>query len=79
MPVDCEPEDALLPDQEPDAIHEVMTPDADHESVAEPLCATLHGPCPLLHCMSTVGADGGFTVTTTESSSVPPGPVQVTV
>jgi hypothetical protein len=77
--VDCEPENDLLPDHAPDAVHDVMVPLDVHESVAEPLCATVHGPCELLHCISTVGAGGGLTVTVTESDMEPPGPVQVMV
>ena len=70
---------ALLPDQLPLAVQEVTLPVVDHERVAEPLCVILHGPCVLLHCISTVGAGGGLTVTVTESEPVPPGPLQVTV
>lgn len=78
-PVDCELGVVFVPDQEPEAVQEVTMPMVDHESVAEPLCAMAQGPFVPLHCMSTVGAGGGVTVTVTESFPLPPGPEHDTV
>ncbi len=74
-----EPDEDFVPDQAPDAVHDVMTPDDVHESDAVLLCATETGPSDEFAFISTVGAGGGFTVTTTASLALPPGPVQLTV
>lgn len=72
------PETALLPDQPPDAAHDVALV-ALHDSAEEPLNATEAG----LALNVNVGAAGGgvgelATVTVTVALSLPPAPTQVT-
>lgn len=70
-PVDCEPLAALLPDQAPDAVHEVALV-ADQVRVELPPLATVLG----LAAKVTVGV-GEVTVTVADCDAFPPLPVQV--
>ena len=72
-PVDCEPLKALLPDQPPEATHEVALED-DQVSVALAPLATVVG----FALSATVGA-GVVTVTVADCAALPPAPVQVSV
>jgi hypothetical protein len=75
-PVDWTPLTALLPDQPPEAAHEVALTD-DHVSVALPPFETALGPTLRL----TVGA-GALTETVTDCAALPapgPAPLQVSV
>ncbi len=72
-PVDCEPLTALLPDQAPEAVHEVALV-LDHVSVELAPLATVLG----LALRLTVGA-GGVTDTVADCNALPPAPVQVSV
>jgi len=69
--VDCEPLAALLPDQAPDAVHEVALV-ADQVRVELPPLATVLG----LAAKVTVGV-GEVTVTVADCDAFPPLPVQV--
>jgi len=71
--VDCEPLKPLLPDQSPEAVHEVALV-ADHVNVALPPLATVLGPAVKV----TVGA-GCVTDTVADCDALPPVPVQVSV
>jgi hypothetical protein len=72
-PVDCEPLIALLPDQAPDAEHDVAFT-ADQVRVALlPLITELG-----LELRLTVGA-GDFTDTVADCAALPPAPLQVKV
>ena len=70
-PVDCEPLAALLPDQAPDAVHEVALV-ADQVRVELPPLATVLG----LAAKVTVGV-GEVTETVADCDAFPPLPVQV--
>ena len=72
-PVDCDPLVALLPDQPPEAVHEVASTD-DHVRVALPPLATALGPTLKL----TVGV-GALVETVTDCAALPPAPIQVSV
>jgi hypothetical protein len=72
-PVDCEPLKPLLPDQSPEAVHEVALV-ADHVNVELPPLATVLG----LAVKLTVGA-GCVTDTVADCDALPPVPVQVRV
>ena len=69
--MDCEPLAALLPDQAPDAVHEVALV-ADQVRVELPPLATVLG----LAAKVTVGV-GEVTVTVADCDAFPPLPVQV--
>jgi len=71
--VDCEPLVASLPDQAPDATHEVALVEV-HDSVEAPPLVTVLG----LALKLTVGA-GEVTVTVADCAALPPAPVQVRV
>jgi hypothetical protein len=71
--VDCEPLKALLPDQPPEATHEVALED-DQVSVALAPLAIALGPTLTL----TVGS-GALTETVADWDALPPAPVQVNV
>ncbi len=70
-PVDCEPLIALLPDQAPEALQEVVLVDDQVNVDAAPLLTVL-GVAEKL----TVGA-GAVTVTAADCVALPPVPVQV--
>jgi hypothetical protein len=70
-PVDCEPLTDLLPDQAPEAEHDVALTE-DHVSVALPPLAIALGPT----LSVTVGA-GDFTETVADWAALPPGPIQL--
>ena len=70
-PVDCEPLIALLPDQAPEAVHEVALV-ADQVNVELPPLATVLG----LAAKVTVGA-GEVTETVADCVALPPVPVQL--
>ncbi len=72
-PVDCVPLTALLPDQPPDAAHEVAFMDCQVR-VALPPLETALGPTLRL----TVGI-GALTDTVADCAAVPPAPLQVSV
>ncbi len=72
-PVDCVPVTALVPDQAPEATHEVAFVD-DHVSIALLPLVTALGPA----LSPTVGA-GGLTETVADCAALPPVPVQVSV
>ena len=75
VPVDCEPEVALAPDQAPVAVQLVALVD-DHVSVELAPVATVLG----LALIVTVGAGGVLlTVTVVLAESLPPAPVQTRV
>jgi hypothetical protein len=72
-PLDCEPDVALFPDHDPEAVHELALVDAQ-VNVDEPPLITVVG----FALSATVGAGGAAsTVTVTECVTVPPGPVHV--
>jgi hypothetical protein len=71
--VDCEPVKGLLPDQAPEAAHEVALLE-DQVSVAVP--PLLMAPGPTLRL--TVGA-AAFTETVADCTALPPAPVQLSV
>jgi hypothetical protein len=71
--VACEPLSALVPDQPPDAAHEVAWVE-DQVRVEVPPLAKVLG----FAVSVTVGA-GALTDTVTDWAAVPPGPVQVNV
>jgi hypothetical protein len=70
-PVDCEPLIALLPDQAPEAVQEVVLVDDQVNADAAPLLTVLGAAEKL-----TVGA-GAVTVTVADCVALPPVPVQV--
>jgi hypothetical protein len=72
-PVDCAPLIDLLPDQPPEAAHEVASAD-DQLRVALPPLDTALGPALRL----TVGV-GALTETVTDCPALPPAPMQVSV
>jgi hypothetical protein len=69
--VDCDPLTAMLPDQAPEAVHEVALA-ADQVNVELPPLATVLG----LAANVTVGA-GEVTETVADCVALPPPPVQV--
>lgn len=72
VPVDSEPDVALLPDHPPEAVHKVALVEL-HVNVAEPPLGTVVG----LAANVSVGAGGAAsTVTVTDRVAAPPGPVQ---
>ncbi len=72
-PVDCEPLNPLVPDQAPEAAHEVALVD-DQVNVDEAPLATVLG----LALMLTTGTVGfALTVTVTDCAALPPGPLQL--
>jgi hypothetical protein len=71
--VDCEPVKGLLPDQPPEAAHEVALLEDQVSAAVPPLLMAL-GPTLRL----TVGA-AAFTETVTDCTALPPAPVQVSV
>ena len=71
-PVDDEPLMALVPDQAPEAVHEVALLD-DHVSVEDAPLAIVLG----LALKLTVAVGVAETVTVTDCTAVPPTPVQV--
>jgi len=75
-PVDCEPLVAFVPDQPPDATHELASVE-DQLSVEAPPLVTLVG----LAVSITVGAagDDAVTVTIAEAVALPPPPLQLRV
>ena len=73
-PVDCEPLVALLPDQAPDAVHEVALVE-DQLSVEEAPLAIVLG----LALICTVAVGCAVTVTVADCEAVPPVPVQARV
>ena len=73
-PLDCEPLIALLPDQPPEAVHEVALFD-DHDRVdALPLATVLGFTLKL-----TVTDGFALTVTVADCAALPPAPVQLKV
>ncbi len=72
-PVDCDPLVARVPDQAPEAAHEVALVE-DHSSVAPPPLVTVLG----LALKLTVGG-GEVTVTVADCAALPPAPVQLRV
>ena len=72
-PVDCEPLRGWLPDQAPEATHEVALVDDQVRFEALPLVTVLG-----LALRLTVGADV-VTVTVVDCAALPPVPVQVSV
>jgi len=72
--VDCEPLVALLPDQAPDAVHEVALVE-DQLSVEEAPLAIVLG----LALICTVAVGCAVTVTVADCEAVPPVPVQARV
>lgn len=74
LPVDCDPLTALLPDQAPDAEHDVALVDDQVRVAALPL-ATVLG----LAVRLTVTAGVGVTVTVADWEALPPGPEQFRV
>ncbi len=75
VPVDCEPDVVLSPDQAPEAVHESAFVEL-HVKVAVPPLGTAVGLAP----SSTVGAGGGGvpdTTTVTDCVAVPPEPEHV--
>ena len=72
-PVDCEPLRGWLPDQAPEATHEVALVDDQVRFEALPLVMVLG-----LALRLTVGA-GVVTVTVVDCAALPPAPVQVSV
>ena len=73
-PVDCEPLVALLPDQAPDAVHEVALVE-DQLSVEEAPLAIVLG----LALICTVAVGCAVTVIVADCEAVPPVPVQARV
>ena len=73
-PVDCEPLVAFVPDQPPDATHELASVE-DQLRVEDSPASTLAG----LTVRVTVGGGVGTTVTVAEALALPPEPVQVRV
>jgi len=71
-PVDCEPLMGLLPDQAPEAVHEVALVD-DQLKVELPPLATVLG----LALRTTVAVGVGLTVTVVDCAAVPPVLLQV--
>ena len=69
-PVDCEPVNGLLPDQAPEAAHEVALVE-DQVNVAVPPLVTALGPA----LRMTVGV-AAFTETVADCAALPPAPVQ---
>lgn len=72
--MDCEPLTALLPDQAPEAMHEVALVDDQAKFELAPL-ATVLGLAPRL----TVAVGFGLTVTVADCAAIPPAPLQVNV
>ena len=72
-PVDCEPFRGWLPDQAPEATHEVALVEDQVRFEALPLVMVLG-----LALKLTVGA-GVVTVTVVDCAALPPAPVQVSV
>ena len=72
-PVDCEPLEALVPDQPPEALHVVALAE-DQVKVALPPLATALGPTLRL----TVGV-GDLTETVADCEALPPGPLHTKV
>ncbi len=72
-PVDCDPLVAWLPDQAPEATHEVALVDDQVRMAALPLVTVLG-----LALRMTVGG-GEVTVTVADCAALPPVPVQVNV
>ena len=72
-PVDCEPLRGWLPDQAPEATHEVALVEDQLRFEALPLVTVLG-----LALRLTVGA-GVVTVTVVDCAALPPAPVQVSV
>ena len=70
-PVDCEPLRLFVPDQAPEAVHEVVLDDVQAIEVLAPLAIELG-----LALKLTVGA-AGFTDTVADCEELPPGPSQV--
>jgi hypothetical protein len=71
--VTCEPDKALLPDQPPEALHEVALAD-DQLSIAVPPCETWLGVAAIV----IVGGGGNaLTVTVVVLLVVPPAPLQL--
>jgi hypothetical protein len=73
-PLDCEPLIALLPDQPPEAAHDVALVD-DHVSVDAPPLATVLG----LALKPTVAVGCALTDTVADCTALPPAPVQIRV
>ena len=71
-PVDSLPEVALVPDQAPEAVHELALVE-DQVSVENAPFATDDG----FAASDTVGVGGGDTVTVVDAVALPPEPVQV--
>jgi len=71
-PVVWEPLTALLPDQAPEAVHDVAFVDDQVKSALLPLDTVLG-----LALMLTVAVDFGLTVTVVDWAAVPPAPLQV--
>jgi len=71
-PVDCEPLMGLLPDQAPEAVHEVALVDDQLKVELAPL-ATVLG----LALRATVAVGVGLTVTVVDCAAVPPVLLQV--
>ena len=72
-PVFCVPVVALVPDQPPDAAHEVALVDDQDKVALEPLVSVLG-----LALNVTVG-EAAFTETVTDCAALPPAPVQLSV
>ena len=73
-PLDCEPLIALLPDQPPEAVHDVALVEA-HLSVDAPPLATVLG----LALKPTVAVGCVLTDTVADCIALPPAPVQLSV
>jgi hypothetical protein len=73
-PLDCEPLIALLPDQPPEAVHDVALVD-DHVSVDAPPLTTVLG----LALKPTVAVGCALTDTVADCTALPPAPVQIKV
>jgi hypothetical protein len=73
VPVDCEPEVDLGPDQPPEAVQAVAFADIQVNEALLPLVIELG-----LAASRTVGA-AAFTDTVADCAAVPPGPVQISV
>ena len=71
--MDCEPLVASLPDQAPDATHEVALVEVQDRVEALPLVTVLG-----LALRATIGA-GELTVTVADCAALPPAPVHVSV
>jgi len=71
-PVDCEPLTGMLPDQAPEAVHEVALVDIQVKVELPPLAIVLGLALRLI-----VGICCGLTVTVVVCDALPPVPVQV--